>query len=98
MYSYNRFRDREGRAKASLVAVLPFALLAIPVVVAPANPVTGPIPHGLAVTFRWLVVFGTVLLWLVLASTHAWVVDRTEEPARVALEIEDADVPTLTES
>lgn len=83
MYIYNRLSVQRTKAWAIVAAAETFALLAIPVVAAPANPVSGPIPEGLAVTFRWMVVFGTVLLWVVLASTHAWLVGRAEGTTQV---------------
>jgi predicted cobalt transporter CbtA len=94
LYGYNRFSAR--KPVALVPAAAPFALLVVLVLVAPANQVTGPIPEGLAVTFRWAVAFGTLLLWIVIASTHAWLVRRSPEPPSVALD--DAESPTVAEA
>lgn len=75
-YTYRRLRHRLNHTIAITGALLPFALLAIPVVVAPANPVSGPIPGALAAAFSGMVATGQLLLWLVLAGTHAWLTNR----------------------
>ena len=71
------FRHSEGRATATRVAVtlLPLALLAVPVALAPANPVTGGVPAPLAAAYRWTVVFGQVTLWGTVAAVHTWLGD-----------------------
>lgn len=96
MSAYNRYREQ--KARAVVAALLPFALLAIPVVASPANPVAGPIPEGFAVAFRWIVVFSIVLLWITLASTHAWLISRTAEPAQVSLNVQDTETTTAVET
>ena len=53
-------------------ALVPLCLLAIPVVLAPADAVHGDVPAGLVAAFRWTVVFGQVALWATLAGVHAW--------------------------
>lgn len=69
--SYVHLRGEHGRATAAVVAVLPFALLAVPVTLAPANPVESSLPAEFATGLTGMVVFGQASLWLVLAGTHA---------------------------
>lgn len=68
---YDRLRPTRGRVTASAVAVLPFGLLAIPVVLSPANPVESTLPAELATGLVGMMVFGQALLWLLLAGAHA---------------------------
>jgi predicted cobalt transporter CbtA len=75
---YNRLGS-DWRARQLLGSALPFAVLVALVVVAPANPVSGSVPGAFVAAFRWTVVFGQFLLWLTLASAHAWLV-RRERP------------------
>lgn len=87
-YAYNRLRSA-GRARAIAGAVAPFALLVIPVALAPANPTTGPIPDSLAAAFRATVVAGQLGLWALMAGVHARLVrgDRSttsREPVAAA--------------
>jgi predicted cobalt transporter CbtA len=69
--AYQRAADRH-RAVTAGATVAPLALLAIPVALAPANPVHGPVPDLLAAAYRWTIVFGQALLWATIASVHAW--------------------------
>lgn len=80
--AYKRLEPEFGVPRAIVGAVLPFALLAIPVTLAPANPTHGAASNLLATSFRGFVAFGQVGLWFVLASTHAWLLrrDRGGEP------------------
>lgn len=69
-----RFADR--RASVRLAATLaPLALLAVPIALAPANPVHGGVPLALVAAYRWTVVFGQLLLWATLAAVHSWLGD-----------------------
>lgn len=70
-----RLRDR-GRSVALAGATLPFCLLGGLALLAPANPVTTAVPETLATGFRGLVVFSQALVWIVLASVHAWLLER----------------------
>ncbi|MFC6824917.1 CbtA family protein [Halopelagius fulvigenes] len=70
-FAYDRLRGAHGRVTAAIAAVLPFALLAVPVALAPANPAESPLPAELATGLTGMVVFGQAVLWLVLAGTHA---------------------------
>ena len=54
------------------VSVLPLALLALPVALAPANPVSGGVPPSLVAAYRWTVVFGQLALWSTIAAVHSW--------------------------
>lgn len=65
---YNRTRSK-GRSVGIAAAAAPFALLAVPVLVVPANALGG-LPAELATAYRWLVVLGQLALWLVLAAAY----------------------------
>jgi len=79
--AYRRTADRHPVATAA-ATVLPLALLSVPVALAPANPVTGPVPATLTAAYRWTVVFGQVGLWATVAAVHTWL----GEPAFLAEE------------
>ncbi|WP_254522508.1 CbtA family protein [Natrinema caseinilyticum] len=68
---YTRLRESNGGAVAAVGAVVPFVLLAIPTVLAPTNTVRGALSPGLRAGLTGLFVFGQLLVWLVLATTHA---------------------------
>lgn len=70
-YAYIRVRRTRGMPLAFAAAALPFALLLVPAVLAPANPVHGGVPDALVAAFRGVVLFGQVALWAVLAGAHA---------------------------
>jgi len=74
--AYNRLRRTRGSAVAVAGAAASFAVLAVPVLLAPANPVTVPASTDLVVTFRGLVAASQAMLWFVLATVHAWLVRR----------------------
>jgi peptidoglycan/LPS O-acetylase OafA/YrhL len=80
LLAYRRASER-GRPVAFAAAAVPFALLAIPVALAPANPVHGHLPAALVATVRAVVVVGQLLLWGTLAAAHAWLVGRVGETA-----------------
>jgi hypothetical protein len=69
---FGRLVERRGRLVASLAAVLPFGLLAVPALLAPTNAVTHGLSTDLAAGVVGLVVFGQLLVWFLLAATHAW--------------------------
>lgn len=79
-YAYGRLRGR-GRAVTVAGGVAPLALVAAYAVLAPPNPVEGPLPAELHTAFQWAVVFGQLWLWLCLSATHAWLVGRVKAPA-----------------
>jgi len=81
-----RTRDR-GRLQQIAAGLAPLALLAVPVLLAPANPAHGPVPDSLATAFRAVVAFGQLALWGTLAATHAWL-QRSAEPTTEPLEAE----------
>jgi len=77
-------RRSSGRHVAirALLTAAPLALLAVPVLVAPSNPVTSQVPAALTAAYRWTVVFGQLAMWATIASVHAWLGDpafATEE-------------------
>jgi hypothetical protein len=69
-----RTADRHAAVRLAAAAA-PLALLAVPVVLAPANPVHGDVPAALVAAYRWTVVFGQLLLWASIAGVHAWLGD-----------------------
>ncbi|EMA53217.1 MULTISPECIES: CbtA family protein [Halococcus] len=81
--AYNRLRRIRGTGVAVAGAAASFAVLAVPVLLAPANPVSVPAPADLVTTFRGLVAASQAMLWFVLASVHAWLV-RCEADASAA--------------
>jgi len=70
-FAYRRTRRRRSRSTAAAVGLSPFCLLAVPVVLAPANPVTSSLSSGLEAGLTGVIVFGQVLLWAVLARAYA---------------------------
>ncbi|SEL24720.1 CbtA family protein [Haloferax larsenii] len=70
-YVYNRLRASNGRGVAIVGGILPFGLLAIPAVLAPTNTIQGALSPELRTGMTGLFVFGQVLVWLLLAATHA---------------------------
>ncbi|WP_336002693.1 CbtA family protein [Halorientalis halophila] len=79
-YWYDRLRDR-GRGRAIAGAAVPFTLLVGLTFVLPANPGTGALPAAFVAAFRAQVLFGQVVLWTLLAGTHAWLSRRASGPA-----------------
>jgi predicted cobalt transporter CbtA len=84
----DRTRER-GRGQRLLAGLTPFALLAVPVLLAPANPTHGPVPAALATAFRGTVVFGQLALWGTLATTHAWLVQHGTDDTTATLSTDD---------
>lgn len=89
---YNRLGS-DGRIRGLLGAGLPFVLLFGLATVAPENPVSGPVPEAFVAAYRWVVAFGQLLLWLSLASAHAWLVRR-----EVSIASEDSSTVDLDPS
>ena len=77
--AYRRTARRHTIVTAAATA-LPLALLAVPVALAPANAVSGPVPASLAAAYRWAVVFGQLGLWAIIAAVHAWLGDPALQP------------------
>lgn len=69
-------RPAAPRPTRLLVALLPFGVIGLALLAAPAESTQGSLSPAFATAFRWSVVFGQVGLWVVLASAHAWVVRR----------------------
>lgn len=68
--AYDRLRSR-GRAVATAAAALSLTPLAVPAAFAPATTADAALPPSLSVGVTGAVVFGQLLLWLLLAATHA---------------------------
>lgn len=92
-YAFARLRRRSGRAPALVGALVPLGLIPVVAAMSPANPVSGPIPGGLAYVFRTVTGVGQVGLWLVLASAHAWFLRRERDR-----ESGGDERPTLTDA
>lgn len=71
LWLYGRLRDR-GRFPSALAGLAPITLLAVPALLAPTNPTTGPAPATLVAVFRGTTVFGQVFLWIVTAAAASW--------------------------
>ena len=78
---YNRLRTETGPARSAGVALLPFAVLAVPTALAPPTPAESALPADLATGLVGVVVFGQVLLWACLATAHAWFLGRSRDGA-----------------
>ncbi|WP_424002249.1 CbtA family protein [Haloarcula salina] len=85
-----RTADRHAVVRLAATAA-PLALLAIPVILAPANPVHGDVPASLVAAYRWTVVFGQLLLWTTIAGVHAWLGDAETRAT------EDLDYPATAD-
>jgi hypothetical protein len=95
-YAYNRLTARGvDWPLAALGASLPFALLAVPVAVAPAAATAGELPASMVAAYRGFVIFGQAGLWFVLASAHTWLAARETEssPTESDLSLEDPAYP-----
>ena len=68
---YRRLTPSTGRVGAALAALIPFGVLGVLALLAPANAVEGALSPPLRSGVTGLVVFGQLLLWLLLAATHA---------------------------
>jgi len=77
-------------AVSALATAAPLALLAVPVMLAPANPTSGEVPAALAAAYRWTVVFGQLILWATVAGVHAWLGEPT-------LATEELDYPATAD-
>lgn len=64
---YRRVRGEHGRVAAGAVATVPFLLCGLGAFAVPTGTSGGP-PAALATAFTWLVAFGQVGLWAVLAT------------------------------
>jgi hypothetical protein len=71
----NRWTTGRRRSVAVAATAAPLALLVVPVLLAPANPVTGDVPPSLVAAYRWTVVFGQLTLWATVAAVHGWLGD-----------------------
>ncbi|WP_336357526.1 CbtA family protein [Haloarcula sp. CGMCC 1.6347] len=88
--TYRRAEGRHAAVRLGATA-LPLALLAVPVALAPANPVHGDVPAALVAAYRWTVVFGQLLLWATIAGIHAWLGDSDTPVA------DDLDYPATAD-
>lgn len=86
VFLYNRINVGRGRGVGFIAIGLPLVLLVGMSFLAPANPRSGALPEEFLAAFRWMVIFGQVMLWFLLASVHAW----TSSPQTDA-SVEDPD-------
>lgn len=82
-FAHRKLADRSGLIRLA-GTVAPALLLAVPVLLAPANHVHGDVPAGLVAAFRWTVVFGQVGLWAMLAGVHAWLGSPESTPVEAS--------------
>lgn len=73
---YRRLAGR-SRPLAVAAAAVPLVLLAVPAALAPPATAGSPLSGSLSTGLAGLVVFGQVLLWSLLAATHAWLRGRS---------------------
>lgn len=92
---YNRLREY-GRAVAVGGGAASFALLAIPIFLAPANPTVGSVPEQFVRAFQWVTVFGQFTLWVVMSSGYVWVTRRADETVRVPADSSESAVDLKT--
>lgn len=78
--TYTASRERDW-ARSTAFGVAAVSIVPVAGILVPTGVVHNPVPAGLAAAFRWTTVFGQVVLWLVCASTHAWLVGRTTDAA-----------------
>lgn len=90
VFLYGRISNKRGRALGSIAAGFPFLVLVGTSLLMPANPTSGALPGGFLTAFRWTVVFGQGLLWVILASVHAWSSTSQDD---TAVEGPDPSVP-----
>jgi drug/metabolite transporter (DMT)-like permease len=90
VYAYSRIERRHGSPSALAAAALPFGLLAVPALVAPAAPIETGI-EGLVAVYRGVVGVGQLVLWGTLASAHAWLCRRDDAATERGLR--DAGLP-----
>jgi len=77
-YAYTRIRMRYSRNVGVLGAIAVLGLIPVVAGFAPVNPASGPIPGEIVAVFRTITGMGQVGLWVVLASTHAWLLRRDQ--------------------
>ncbi|GAA0663547.1 CbtA family protein [Natronoarchaeum mannanilyticum] len=88
LLAYRRARADRSRIVAATAAAAPFAPIALASLAVPTG-TAGP-PAALATAFRWLVVFGQVGLWALLAGTFTALRRRADPDAGATLdEFED---------
>lgn len=74
-YAYTRLSDR-GQSVALAGAATPFVLLGGLSLLAPANPTGATVSDTFITGFRAFVAFSQAMVWIVLASAHAWLLRR----------------------
>lgn len=83
--AYRRVRTEHDWLAAVGAAAVPFVLCALPIVLVPAAaPGT-----ELAAAFRWLVVFGQVALWAILAGVYSWLDRRAGDESPSLSDLDD---------
>jgi len=89
LVAYRRVSEEQGRIVATTAAAAPFALVALASLAVPGGTAGGP-SAALATAFRWLVVFGQIGLWALLAATFTALRRRADPDAGATLdEFED---------
>jgi predicted cobalt transporter CbtA len=69
---YRRSESSMGQRVATIIGVLPFGLLLIPPILLPENTTQSTLPEDLQAGMIGIVVFSQLILWIILATSHAW--------------------------
>jgi len=85
LLAYRRVRSDRGNAAATTAAAAPLALVALASLEIPGGTAGGP-PAALATAFRWLVVFGQVGLWALLAGAFTALRRRADPDSHATLD------------
>lgn len=85
-------RNQRDPFAATGIALSPFLLCAIPIIFIPTN-ILGS-SGGLTAVFQWLVVFGQVALWTLLAGVYSRLMRRTNDEVVLSLDNLDDDLTT----
>jgi len=94
--AYRRARDARGRFAAAVAGSLPLLALVAVGVAAPSTTAATALPDALAAGLTAVVAFGQLLLWTVLAATHAQLQARDDDQPR-AVEDTDAGTPVAAD-
>lgn len=87
LFQYFYTRKKHDPFTATGIALSPFLLCAIPIVLIPTNSLGS--FEGVVAVFQWLVIFGQVALWTLLAGIYTRLMRRANDQA--ALSLDDLD-------
>jgi predicted cobalt transporter CbtA len=69
---YRRSESSIGQPIATIIGLLPFGLLSFPLILFPENTTQSTLPEDLQAGMIGIVVFSQLMLWITLATSHAW--------------------------